>query len=723
MKKSGFSKQISSGAEPGWFDPDSPMRYMLDRLPQGIRIIDTQYNVCFINRSFARMSGIEAENAAGMKCWELFTSPFCHTSQCSLTRIASSCKEFQAEIERTKQDGSNIPCILSAFPVFTAENNLGGIMECFQDISDKKHTEEALRESENLYSTIFQSTGTANCIVDQGGVIAMVNNQWEKTTGYNRREVEGRMHIIDLIHPDEKTKADNLYDGSELAPVIDGENREIRIVDKSGHVRHVLVTTQAVPGHEKRVVAIIDITDRKNIEEELKRTASRYRAIFEYAPVSISEGDYSAVKSIFDQLRSQGIKDIRHFLRKNQLNVALDKEESPVVKLNRAAVELWGAHSANEVLASFARSMQERDATFDTHCDTIARLYEGQTQFSKEDTIIDARGTLKHIWTLVTVAPGYEDTLKSVYITTMDITELKNKTEKLLEYEHHLKEMVAERTAELEKTQEYLNKEIERSRAFGEKLKKSLEQESRVRRELQSQIKQRIEFTRALVHELKTPLVPMLGAGEVLCQQIEEEPCSSYARMMYQGSLQLEKRIDQLLDIAKGEIGALTIDRRCFNPLDLLKNISECFMANSQKYGHKITIDIPDNMDPVFADQERLQQVLQNIVNNAFKFTPETGIVKFSSYQTEADTVFEVVDNGIGIEEQYKSKLFKPYEGVLSSKHGFSGLGIGLTLSKMLVELHSGTIKIHSQKGEGTRVVVRIPNGAGCDDADVENGV
>lgn len=216
MKKSGFSKQISSGAEPGWFDPDSPMRYMLDRLPQGIRIIDTQYNVCFINRSFARMSGIEAENAAGMKCWELFTSPFCHTSQCSLTRIASSCKEFQAEIERTKQDGSNIPCILSAFPVFTAENNLGGIMECFQDISDKKHTEEALRESENLCSTIFQSTGTANCIVDQGGVIAMVNNQWEKTTGYNRREVEGRMHIIDLIHPDEKTKADNLYDGCRL---------------------------------------------------------------------------------------------------------------------------------------------------------------------------------------------------------------------------------------------------------------------------------------------------------------------------------------------------------------------------------------------------------------------------------------------------------------------------------------------------------------------------
>ncbi|MDD5486513.1 MAG: PAS domain-containing sensor histidine kinase [Dehalococcoidales bacterium] len=716
MKQANYSKKSSRGAEQNWLKPDYAMRYLLDHLPQGIRIIDTHYEVRFLNQAFGKMSGVKPENATGMKCWEVFASPFCHTSQCSLARIVSEGEEMRAEMGRTRVDGSITPCVLSAFPVYKDGNKLCGIVECFQDVSDKKNTEESLREFENLYGTIFQSTGTANCIIDQMGLITRVNNQWEKTTGYNRLEVEGRMYLNEFFCSDKQTAVFVCYEGLESASSTKGENWETRMVNKSGNIRHVIVTTQTVPGYEKRVVVVIDITERKNIEEELRRTASRYKAIFECAPVSISESDYSNIKIIFDDLRSQGVMDIRQYLRKNDLNIALNKKGFPMVKLNRAAIDLWGASSASEVLSSVARSMQEKDVTFDTHCDTLARLFEGQTQFSKEDTIIDARGKQKHLWTIVTVAPGYEDILKSVYIITMDITELINKTQKLLEYEQHLKEMVAERTAELEKTQEYLNEEIERSRAIGKKLKKSLEQESRVRRELQSQIKQRIEFTRALVHELKTPLMPMLGAGEVLCEQLEEEPFSSYARMVYQGSLQLEKRIDQLLDIAKGEIGALTIDKKHFNPMKLLKNISECMMANSQKYGHKVSINIPDTMNEIHADYERLQQVLQNIVNNAFKFTPETGIVKFSSFQTGAETVFEVVDTGIGIKERDKPKLFKPYEGVLSSKYGFSGLGLGLTLSKMLVELHSGAIDIQSQKDQGTRVVVKIPNNVDFDE-------
>jgi signal transduction histidine kinase len=310
-------------------------------------------------------------------------------------------------------------------------------------------------------------------------------------------------------------------------------------------------------------------------------------------------------------------------------------------------------------------------------------------------TFVTLQGNTSYHRTQYSIAQGYEKTWAKVFICVSDITELKMFENELIAYKDHLEEMVADRTHELQE-----------SRHREQKL---LEVERKTRKELEEQIENRLLFTRALVHELKTPLMPMLGASEILSNELREEPYRSYATVMNKGICQLGKRVDELLDIARGEIGILKLQRSVFNPLDLLNDVVEFMRAESVLSGQKIVIELPHSMRPLWSDKDRLRQVLINIANNAFKFTSDKGTITLKAFETSEHVIFEIRDTGIGMDEKTKEKLFKPYEVAHEDNHLLGGLGLGLTLCKMIVELHSGKIEIKSKKNKGTCVTFTIP--------------
>lgn len=242
-----------------------------------------------------------------------------------------------------------------------------------------------------------------------------------------------------------------------------------------------------------------------------------------------------------------------------------------------------------------------------------------------------------------------------------------------------------------------------------QQIKESLEKERHLRERLEGEINQRVDFMRALVHELKTPLTSMLATSELLAENLAEEPNLSYANCLYDGSQDLNMRIDELLDIARGEIGLLQVTHRPVNIEELTKEIDEfmgpVFESNNQKFTINVSSSVPN---VVMADFKRIKQVIMNLLDNAAKYTPCEGEISLTFNANDDNLEVEVKDNGRGISRKEMGSLFELYSRH-NKKGSPSGLGIGLALSQMIIDLHGGKIKVKSKLKEGSAFTFSIP--------------
>jgi two-component system aerobic respiration control sensor histidine kinase ArcB len=248
----------------------------------------------------------------------------------------------------------------------------------------------------------------------------------------------------------------------------------------------------------------------------------------------------------------------------------------------------------------------------------------------------------------------------------------------------------------------------ERERAQ-EKLEELYEEERKLRKELEAEVERRIEFTRALVHELKTPLTPILSSSELLVSGLREEPWASVAKNIHRGAGNLSNRIDELLDLAKGEIGMLQVHPRPVDMLQLLQGIADDMKATISSNEQSLTLDLAPSLPLVWGDEERLRQVVLNLLINASKFTPEGGKITLKANKNERAVIVEIEDTGPGIPEEEQKRLFQPYHRQIGDRERLSGLGLGLALCKYLVELQNGKIWVQSEAGKGSTFGFSIP--------------
>jgi signal transduction histidine kinase len=248
--------------------------------------------------------------------------------------------------------------------------------------------------------------------------------------------------------------------------------------------------------------------------------------------------------------------------------------------------------------------------------------------------------------------------------------------------------------------------ELERAQ---EKLEEAYGKERTLRKQLQAEAERRVQFTRAHVHELKPPLTPVLSSSELLYSELREEPWMSIAENIHRGALNLSNRIDELLDLARVEIGTLRIDPKPVDPLPLLKRIADDMVVVTRAAGQTLRTELPEALPAVWADTDRLRQIVQNLLINASKFTQEGGKITLRARQEDGYVVMEVKDNGPGIPKKDQGRLFLPYHRRLGDREHLSGLGLGLALCKYLVERHGGSIWVKSRRGKGATFGFSIP--------------
>gem|GEM_PF-1199486 len=846
----------------------------IDYLPQGIRIINMDYTVRYVNNSFAQLIGIAVEDAVGKKCYEVFPNIFCHTPGCRLARIFKGEKMVQAEIDRINNDGAKTSCMVSAFPLYTPDNKLIGIMESFRDITGKRELEDKVREAEERYKAIVDLTDEVGegilmlqDIDDREGVIIFASQQCSRMTGFNNNELLHKS-AFDLISSDDRKTSLERHRRKMHGEVLPGLY-EVMFVRKDGSKVPIELTSAITQfkGSPANVIYLRDISSRKVLEAELKNEKEKYQTFFEEAPVALWELDYTELKKYIDSLRGQGVKDFREYFDNNLEAFIRAVRLSRLVRFNKAHYDLWemeGHETAEDYSQKSVKYFYKDSDNFKALKDDFVRLAHGATTFDKEETVQTLKGNRRYIYTRFTVAPGCEETWSRVFASLTDITERKKaeiklqqsekrwhtlfqsapvamweldysdlrhyfdklaragatgfrsyfdqhpeaveycaglpntiadvnfaayslfeaagfldfadaiKTERstndircnnhkevfialadgktdityetdvltargsaktvlmhlavppeqehtlsrvfvsavditvmkqaeaaLKAYQINLEEMVSQRTRQL-------NQEINQRVLAENNYKQLYEKESGLRREIETLSENKLRYTRSLVHELRTPLTSLIAANDFLvghlCGQNKE-----FALAAQRSILKLEHRVNELLDMSKGEVGLLELDCQQVDITNLMQDIYPDIEAIVSKNGQLLVMDIMEDLPKIRADADRIHQVVFNLVDNAVKFNPRGGTINIKAGCASGNIIISVRDEGSGIEEANMPLLFEPYKGVKQTLHSMGGLGLGLPLSKMLVELHGGEIWVESQPGKGSTFYFRLP--------------
>jgi signal transduction histidine kinase len=220
------------------------------------------------------------------------------------------------------------------------------------------------------------------------------------------------------------------------------------------------------------------------------------------------------------------------------------------------------------------------------------------------------------------------------------------------------------------------------------------------------------EFLANMSHELRTPLNAIIGFSQVLRQRLFGEinaKQEEYLDDILASGKHLLNLINDVLDLSKVEAGQVELDVAPFSLREALERGVVMVREEAKRNGVRLSLELTAEVDLVDGDERRVQQVVFNLLSNAVKFTPSGGRVVIASAREDGEVLVSVTDTGPGIAAGDQERIFEEFQQTEVGVRQREGTGLGLALSKRLVELHRGRIWVESQAGHGSRFVFTLP--------------
>lgn len=525
------------------------------------------------------------------------------------------------------------------------------------DISERKHAEEALRQSEDKFSKAFHtSPDSVNINRLRDGLYLEINDGFTAITGYTSEDVAGKTSLEINIWA-------NPADRARLVQALVQEhgqvsNLEAPFVMKDGRIITALMSAAVIEvAGEKCILSITrDITERKRAEEALRESEEKFRAMIEQA----SEG------------------------------FALIDEQGVIIEWNRAIEHIWGL-TREEVLGrpfydvQFQVVVPERRTP--EHYETLKALAlqalrTGQSSIF--DRVIEAelcradgqRVIIQQSIFPIRTAHGYR-----IGSMSLDITERKRVEDEIRRLNEDLEQRVLERTRELAAANAQLT-ELDQLKS---------------------------KFVSDVSHELRTPIANLKLYIDLL-ERGKLDKQSQYIRVLHQQVRRVAALVDDILDLSR-------LERRkeqglIYRAVALNEVVEQVVLAHQPRAeadGLRLTFEPASPLPPVRADANQLAQVVTNLVTNALNYTP-AGYVRVSTYAENGEVCLCVADSGSGIAAEDLPHIFERfYRGQRVLKNDMPGTGLGLAIVKEIVDLHEGHIEADSRPGHGTTFRVWLP--------------
>jgi len=219
------------------------------------------------------------------------------------------------------------------------------------------------------------------------------------------------------------------------------------------------------------------------------------------------------------------------------------------------------------------------------------------------------------------------------------------------------------------------------------------------------------ELLAMVSHELRNPLGPIVNAVQLLRLHQGHNPVQQRACAIIERQVgRLKRLVDDLLDVTRITADRIQLRREWVVVGDIAARAVETASPLIAQRKHELTVSVPPQPIWLFADADRLEQVVVNLLNNAAKYTDEGGHISLTVQQDGDECVLRVEDTGVGIAPDLLPRIFDLFtQGARSLDHSQGGLGIGLCLVQRLVKLHGGAVDAYSVLGKGSELVVRLP--------------
>ena len=739
--------------------------------------------ILYINKGFTTMTGYSAEEVIGKTPRILQGAKTSLESKAVIRRALTSWQPVQIELLNYRKDGSEFWVELNIVPVADEKGWCTHWVSVQRDVTERKRTEDALRASETKLRQLADAMPQIVWTARPDGVVDYCNEQWYEYTGITPG-TDGNAMWQNLAHPDDLPLINARWEAS----VTSGEPYELEYRFKraaDGVYRWFLSRARAVKDADGRIVrwygTSTDISERKQIAEEFRRTAERLGLALDAARLGPWEWDPEKGtvlmspehNAMYDIPREQRHGDFA----KGMLHVHPDDRERVVADLQAAIAEhrdcrteMRSVHrdgSTHWIVASgravydeagkplrmigVVQDITERKAAEEAMLQSEER-FRLANFYSPYPVMLHAEdGELLLVnaaWARASGQPLHELTtleewLRRAYPAETDrsnvrrfIATIWDQTEPVENFGRCVRHADgSERTWDFSSVnlgrlrdgrRVLLSTAIdvtERHRAGTKLLAAKIEAEAATkaaeiaRSEAEKANRAKSEFLSRMSHELRTPLNAILGFGQVLALGSLAEQDAQCVSYILKGGKHLLGLIDEVLDLSRVEAGELGLKPTAVN-LDKLAR--DCVglvakMALTAKVACKVKTCRACRI-PIWVDEQRLRQVLLNLLANAIKYNRPGGQVSVScEHRTSEQVRLLVTDTGPGISSEDLARLFVPFERLGQEYGEVEGTGLGLVVSKRLTEAMGGSIGADSVVDEGSTFWIELPNAKPAD--------
>ena len=236
---------------------------------------------------------------------------------------------------------------------------------------------------------------------------------------------------------------------------------------------------------------------------------------------------------------------------------------------------------------------------------------------------------------------------------------------------------------------------------------------ARANQRLEELDRMKSEFLANMSHELRTPLNSVIGFSELILDGLAGDINQKQKRFLNNirtSGKTLLQLIDDILDLSKIEAGKMEFHPEELDLNSVIQSAKEIVLPLAKEKKMRFEIEVGEVLPKVIADRKKVEQILFNLVGNAIKFTPEGGSIKISVREEKEESQISVSDTGIGIKEEDLETIFESFRQLDSSvTKKYKGAGLGLAITKRLVQMHNGRIWVESKLGEGTKFTFTLP--------------
>jgi PAS domain S-box-containing protein len=735
---------------------------LLSNSPNPIVVINPDTSVKYVNPALEKLTGFSSAELVDRKApYPWWTEETLEKTSKDLEHAMLKGAQRVEELFQ-KKNGERFSVEITSRPVMR-NGELRYYLANWVDITEHKRAEKALEESEEKYRTQFELALDAIFVADaETGMTIDCNREACKLVGRKKSEiVEHHQRILHPLH--EEMRGDITRTFKQHLGEKQGQLLETQVITKKGEIKEVAIKGNVIELRGKKIIQGIfrDISERKKAEEALRENEARYRTILESIEHGYFEADMGGNFTFFNDSMCQILGYPRDEMMGMNNRQYMDKENArkvhrifnkvyttgkPARGFNWETIGKDGTKRIVEASVSLVRDSEDkpigfrgivRDITERKQAEEEMISLSSAVRMSTDSIVIsDLRGKITDVneATLgIYGTDGKADLIGKRSLGLIVPRERKKALEanrEVLEKgytsrrEYHISdkdgsEIPVEVNSAVMKDAAgkpmgfvYVSRDISERKREERKLQKSYRLEAKLRQELEKEMAKRVEFTRALMHELKTPLTPVVASSEMLVNELREKPDGPLlrlARNIYHGASNLNSRVDELLDLARGELNMLQMKLVVVNPRQLLQEMAGETEPMVSRWGQSLILDLPSSLPLVRADEERLRQVVLNLITNASKFTPAGGKIILRAWQRDASLVVACQDTGSGIAKEDQGRLFNAYHRVGNDRERFNGLGLGLALCKKLVELHGGRIWLESEYGKGSTFIFTLP--------------